>query len=151
MAIALSGVMAYTTSYYLDTTSISKENLKSQVQSHLNVLTSVILQCKEYSGMMPVQNDGSIASDTLLTTMDCNTSTTYALDGGKGSFIPQPLNNFTAYKATQSGEEFYFSTSTNKNTIEDEILLELNSTYSAKQYELSYDATTTYLKFYLSR
>jgi len=151
IAIALAGVVAYTTSFYLDTKSITKQNIKTQLQSHFNIITSVILQCKEYSNIYPVQSGGSIASDTLLNTLECNTTTPYQLDGGKGSFIPIKLSNFTSYKATQNGSEFYFSTTTPINSTNDEVLIELNSTFSSNQYELTHDANTAYLNFYLSR
>jgi hypothetical protein len=151
IAIALSGVMAFTAFFYLDTDTISKDNIKTQLQSHFNIITSVILQCKEYSNIFPIQSDGSLASSTLLNTLECNTTTPYLLDGGKGSFIPPALDNFTQYTATQTGTEFYFSTTTAINSVNDEILLELNTTYSPNQYELTYDATTAFLTFYLSR
>ncbi|QOY51292.1 prepilin-type N-terminal cleavage/methylation domain-containing protein [Candidatus Sulfurimonas baltica] len=151
LAIALSGVMAYTASFYLDIDSISKQNIKTQFQSHLNIITSVILQCKEYSNVFPIQNNGSLASATLLSTLECNTSTPYLLDGGKGSFIPPALENFTQYRATQNGSEFYFTTTTAINSTSDEVLIDLNTTYSQNQYELTHDASTAYLNFYLSR
>ncbi|MCW8894801.1 MAG: prepilin-type N-terminal cleavage/methylation domain-containing protein [Sulfurimonas sp.] len=151
LAIALAGVMAYTASFYLDIDSISKQNVKTQLQSHFNIITSVILQCKEHSNVFPIQSNGSLASGTLLSTLECNTTTPYQLDGGKGSFIPPALDNFTAYTATQNGSEFYFSTTTAINSVNDEVLLELNTTYSPNQYELTHDATTAFLNFYLSR
>ena len=151
IAIALAGVMAYTTSFFLDTTTISKQNIKTQIQSHLNIITSVILQCKEYSNAFPVQSDGSLASSTLLSTLECNTTTPYALDGGKGSFIPPALDNFTDYTATQNGSEFYFSTTTPTNSINYDVLLELDTAYSPNQYDLNTTTATTILNFYLSR
>jgi hypothetical protein len=152
IAIALSGVMAYTASFfYLDTASISKQNIKTQLQSHFNIITSVILQCKEYSNVFPIQSDGSLANNTILDILECNTSTPYPLNGGKGSFIPPPLNNFSAYRATQSGSEFYFSTTTALGSTNHDVLQELNGTYSSSQYILTNDATTLSLKFYLSR
>jgi len=151
IAIALSGVMAYTASFFLDTKSISKQNIKTQLQSQFNIITSVILQCKEYSNIFPLQSNGSLASSTLLNTLECNTTTPYLLDGGKGSFIPPPLDNFTDYTATQTGTEFYFSTTTPINSVNDEVLIDLNSTYSPNQYSLTYNATTAFINFYLSR
>ncbi len=151
VAITLAGVMALFAFNYLNTKTLSKENIKLELQSHFNIITATILQCKEYSNIMPIQSDGSEASNTLLNTLDCNTTTPYSLDGGKGSFIPPPLNNFTAYTATQNISEFYFSTTTTINSYNDEVLQELLSRYSINQYELTSDATTTTLKFYLSR
>jgi len=151
IVITLSGVMAILAFNYLNMETISKENIKLELQSHFNIITATILQCKEYSNIMPIQSNGSEASDTLLNTLDCNTSTPYSLDGGKGSFIPPPLNNFTAYTATQNASEFYFSTTTGINSYNDEVLQELQNSYSTSQYELTSNATTTTLKFYLSR
>ena len=136
---------------YLNTKTLSKENIKLELQSHFNIITATILQCKEYSNIMPIQSDGSEASNTLLNTLDCNTTTPYSLDGGKGSFIPLPLNDFTDYTATQNASEFYFSTTTSINSYSDEVLQDLQNTYSSNQYELTSNATTTTLKFYLSR
>ena len=151
IVITLSGVMAILAFNYLDMETISKENIKLELQSHFNIITATVLQCKEYSNIMPIQSDGSEASDTLLNTLECNTTTPYSLDGGKGSFIPPPLNDFTAYTATQNLNEFYFTTTTSINSYNDEVLQELQNTYSSNQYELVSDATTTTLKFYLSR
>lgn len=151
MAIVLAGMMAYTASFYLDTKSITKQNIQTQLQSHFNIITSVILQCKEYSNVFPLQSDGSLANNTLLSSLECNTSTPYALDGGKGSFIPPALENFTPYRATQNGSEFYFSTTTALGSTNHDVLQELNDTYSPNQYVLTSDATTAYVKFYLSR
>ena len=136
---------------YLNTTTLSKQNTKTQLQSHFNLITASILQCKELSSVMPIQTNGSLADDTLLTALDCNTSTPYALDGGKDSFIPPPLSGFTPYTAKQTNNEFYFSTSTAINSNNDEVLQELQNNYSVKQYELTRDATDATLKFYLSR
>jgi len=151
LAIALSGVMAMLTVFYLDTDNISKENIELELQSHFNIITPTILQCKDLTNIMPIQSNGSLASDTLLNTLECNTSTPYLIDGGKGAFIPKPLVLFSDYTATQNASEFYFSTSTELNSVSDDALQELVSDYSANQYELTSDATTTTLKFYLSR
>jgi len=136
---------------YYDTSTISKQNIKSELQSHLKIITATILQCKELSGIMPLQNDGSLANDTALDTLECNTTTTYKLDGGKGSFIPRALKGFTTYKATQNGDEFYFYTTTQIGSYQNDVLEDLNNTYSTNQYELSDDATDTTMKFYLSK
>ncbi len=151
IVITLSGVMAIFAFNYLNMETISKENIRLELQSHFNIITATILQCKEYSNIMPIQSNGSEASNTLLNTLDCNTTTPYSLDGGRGSFIPLPLNDFTDYRATQNASEFYFSTTTDINSYNDEVLQDLQSTYSVNQYELTSDATTTTLKFYLSR
>lgn len=151
IAITLLGVMAILTFNYLNITSISKQNTKTQLLSHINLITASILQCKEYSNSMPIQNDGSLASETLLNVLECNTSTPYLLDGGKGAFIPTPLNGFSSYKATQVADEFYFSTTAEISSSNDEVLKDLEDEFSASQYELTHDATTAYMKFYLSR
>ena len=144
--------MSILTVNYFDATTLSKQNTKTQLQSHFNLITASILQCKELSNAMPIRSDGfTLANDTLLDTLECNTSTRYKLDGGKGSFIPTPLNKFTAYKATQVINEFYFTTTTDKVSNNYEVLQELKNNFSSQQYELSDDGTTATLKFYLSR
>lgn len=134
---------------YLDVSTLSKQDTKTQLQSHFNIISAIVLQCKELSNVMPIQNGGSLASDTLLNTLECNTSTPYEINGGRGAFIPKALNSFTEYKATQIGSQFYFSTSTTMNSSNDEVLQDLQSNYSANQF--IYDAPTASMKFYLSR
>ena len=151
MTVALAGAMAFFANSYFNTKSISKESIKLEFKSHLNIISATILQCKEYSGVMPVQINDSLASDTSMKSLKCNTTDSYPLDGGKGSFIPLALNSFTEYTATQNANEFYFSTTTPKNSYNYEVLVELNSTYSPNQYELTDDGTTATLNFYLSR
>ena len=100
---------------------------------------------------MPVENNTTLANGILVSALECNTTTPYQLDGGKGVFIPPAITGFTDYNATESGTEFYFSTTTTIDSTNDEVLQDLNSSYSTNQYELTYDATTATLKFYLSR
>ena len=101
--------------------------------------------------MMPLQTNGNLADATNVDTLECNTTTPYSLDGGKGSFIPQSLKDFTTYKATQTANEFYFYTTTPLNSYNDDVLVELNSTYSTNQYNLSDDGVDRTMKFYISR
>lgn len=151
VTIALVGAITFVVTNLINTRYLSIESIKLEFKSHLNLITATILQCKEFSGTMPLQSDGSLANGTLLDSLECNTTTTYPLDGGKGSFIPTPLNLFTSYKATQSGDEFYFSTTTEIDSYQYDALAELNTTYSPNQYELTDDGTTASVKFYLSR
>jgi type II secretory pathway pseudopilin PulG len=151
ITITLIGVMVILSVNYFNTSTISKTNIKSQLQSHFQIITASILQCKELSGIMPLQTSGLPASTTLLNTLECNTTTPYSLNGGRGSFIPSALSSFSEYTATQNANEFYFSTSTAMNSLNSEVLQDLNTTYSSKQYELSDNGTTITIKFYLSR
>jgi len=151
ITVALAGAMAIFISSFIDIDTLNKDNLKSQFQSNLNLISSAILQCKEFSLTMPIQTDGTLANDTLLSTLDCNTSTSYPLDGGRGAFIPPPLKDFTAYTATQTGSEFYITTSAPLNTRAYEVMLDLNTSYSTQQYVLTDDSTTATLNFYFSR
>ena len=150
-AITLIGVMTAFVFNYTDIETSSKENIKTKFQAQLNLVTATIFQCKELSNAMPIDANGSLANNSLLSSMDCNTSTPYALNGGHGGFIPTAVTGFSDFSATQNGSEFYISTTTDINTNNDEVLKELNSTYSTQQYVLTHDATTAYLKFYLSR
>lgn len=151
ISIVLAGAMVIFAVSFLDTSTLSKENIKSQLQSHFSLISAASFQCKELSGAMPVENNTTLANGTLVSSLECNTSTPYQLDGGKGIFIPPAISGFTDYNATQNGTEFYFSTSTTINSTNDNALKDLNSSYSTNQYVLSYDATTATLKFYLSR
>lgn len=151
VAIALAGTMATFTFTYLDTTTLTKESTKAQLQSHFSTISAAIFQCKELSNAMPVENNTTLANGILVSALECNTTTPYQLDGGKGVFIPPAITGFTDYNATESGTEFYFSTTTTIDSTNDEVLQDLNSSYSTNQYELTYDATTATLKFYLSR
>lgn len=151
IVITLLGVMAILSFSYLNISTLSKQNIKTEFASHLNIITATILQCKDLSGSMPTAAGEVPANGTLLNTVVCNTSPSYALDGGHGSFIPPPLLNFSAYKATQVGEIFYFTTTTPLNSPNYEVLDELKNSYSTNQYELTNDGTTATLNFYLSR
>lgn len=151
IAVILLGIMAMLTQNYYNTLTLSKNNAVSELRSHFQIITATILQCKELSGVMPVQVGGADASNTLLNTLECSTTPTYKLDGGKNSFIPSALDGFSEYRATKNASEFYFSTSADLNTINEEALKEMEDSYSSFQYELSQDATKIYLKFYLSK
>ena len=151
ITIALAGAMAIYISSFLDINTMNKDNVKSQFQSQLNLISSAILQCKEFSLVMPIQDDGNLANDTLLSSLECNTTTPYKLDGGHGAFIPPALQDFTNYKATQNASEFYITTTAPLNSRAYEVLSELNTTFSTLQYVLSDDSTTATLKFYFSR
>lgn len=151
LTITLAGVMVALSLNYLNISTLSKQNTKTEFQSHLNSISANILQCKELSNIMPIQGNGSAASNTLLNTLECNTTTPYLIDGGKGSFVPSPLIGFTSYTATQTGNVFYFTTTVLVNSKNYEVLQELQSNYSTNQYELTNDGTIASLKFYLSR
>lgn len=151
IVISLSGVMAILSFNYMNATTLTIESIKTQLDSHINLITASIFQCKEYSNTLPINTDGSYANNSLLSSLECNTTTPYALDGGKGSFIPSPINGFSKYRATQNATEFYFSTDVLIDSTNDKALQELNSTYSPNQYELTYDETKAYLKFYILR
>ena len=151
LVVALAGAMAIFSFSIMDTKSLSKDVIKTQFQSHLMVISSAIFQCKELSDAMPIDANGSLASASVLNTLECNTSTPYLLDGANGSFIPPPLTGFTPYTATENGTDFYISTTTTLASTNDEVLQDLEAKYSLNQYELTHDATTAYLNFYLSR
>jgi prepilin-type N-terminal cleavage/methylation domain-containing protein len=151
VAVTLIGVMAILSFSYLNVATLSKQNIKTEFQSHLNIITATILQCKDLSNSMPTQALEVPANNTFLNTLVCNTTPTYSLDGSHGAFIPKPMLNFTAYKATQIGNIFYFTTTTPLNSSNYEVLQDLQNIYSANQYELTNDGTTATLNFYLSR
>jgi prepilin-type N-terminal cleavage/methylation domain-containing protein len=149
VAITLFGIMAILSVNYYNSSTIAKNNIKAELQSHFKIITATILQCKELSTMMPIQTDGSLASNVLLNSLECNTTNTYPLDGGRGGFIPKPLSGFSEYNATQDANSFYFSTQTDLNSLNDDVLDELNSVYSNEQYQLSIVDSKRHLNFYL--
>lgn len=147
LAIALSGAMAYFAISYINYTTQSRQKIKTEFLNQLNLISASIFQCKILSNQFPVKETSALANDTLVSDLECNTTTPYDLDGGKNSFIPKTLSGFSPFRATQNANEFYFSTSTTVGTLQDEVLKELNSTFSANQYEY----TNGSIKFYLSR
>ena len=149
--ITLMGVMTALAFNYMDIETSSKDNIKTKFQAQLNLVTATIFQCKELSNAMPIDANGSLANNSTLSSMECNTTTPYALNGGHGGFIPTAVTGFSNFNATQNGSEFYISTTTDANSYNDKVLQELNSTYSTQQYVLTHDTTTAYLNFYLSR
>ena len=151
LAVALIGVMAAVSFSFLNVSTLSKEGVKTKFQSHLNIITAAVLQCKELSGSMPTGGGGVLASATLLNTLTCNTTTPYLLDGGSGSFIPPALRDFTSFTATQIADVFFITTTTPKNSTNYEVLQELQNGYSLNQYDLTDDGTTATLNFYISR
>jgi len=53
IVITLLGVMAILSFSYLNISTLSKQNIKTEFASHLNIITATILQCKDLSGSMP--------------------------------------------------------------------------------------------------
>lgn len=149
VVIALMGVMTILAFNYMNIETISKENIKTEFQAQLNLISATIFQCKELSGAMPIDSGGSFANESILSTLECNTSTPYPLNGGHSGFIPSAMTGFSDFNATQNGTEFYITTSTDINSTNDKALQDLSSSYSTSQYE--YNTTTSILKFYLSR
>ncbi len=150
LAIAFSGVMAWLLLNYTDFTTINKQNIKSTLQTHIQTISEAILQCKTLSSQYPLQTDGSLAGDTAVAQLECNTTTPYPLDGGEGVFIPPAQNGFDTYSATQSGSAFYFSTAAALGSMQEEVLRDLNGSYSQNQYILSENGGKLELDFYLS-
>lgn len=146
---ALLGSIGY---FYLNTSTIKRTQYKTAVQSQINLIESMVFQCKSLSEQFPKElNTSTNASDTLLTELECNTSTPYAFDGGKNGFVPLPPTGFTPYRATESGSEFYILTTADNNSIQDESLQKLILNYTSTQAVLDHNSTSATFKFYLSR
>jgi Tfp pilus assembly protein PilE len=146
---ALLGSMGY---FYLNTSTIKRSQYKTTVQSQINLIESMVFQCKGLSEQFPKElNTSTDASNTLLTELECNTSTPYAFDGGKNGFVPLPPTGFSSYRATESGTIFYISVTADNNTTQDEALQKLILNYTATQAVLEHNSTTATFKFYLSR
>jgi hypothetical protein len=152
MTVFLVGVLGTISYYYLNLSKITQIQYKSTVQSHINLIESTVFQCKSLSEQFPKELDGSTnASNTLLSELECNTSTPYDLDGGRNGFVPLPPGALTPYRATESGSVFFISTSAENNSTEHEALRKLILGYTDTQAVLESNATDTTLKFYLSR
>lgn len=151
VAVALAGAIAFFTISYIDAASLSKESIKTELKAQFNLITSIVLRCKELSNSMPTQTNETLANATALNTLQCNTSPAYAIDGGQGAFIPVVPKGFTPYIATQSGNTFFITTTAKVDSRNYEVLQDLNTSYSTNQYVLTDDTTTATLNFYISR
>lgn len=151
MAVFLAGVMGAVGYYYINTSSLKRSQYKTAVQSQINLIESMVFQCKSLSEQMPNQVGGADASDTNLTSLECNTSTPYQLDGGRNGFVPNPPVGFTAYTATETGTAFYITTTAENNSTQDKALINLALNYTSTQATLDHNATSATFKFYLSR
>lgn len=151
ITILLLGVMAAFAYSYLNMSTMNRSKYISALQSHFNAIEAIVFQCKSLSEQMPNQVGGADAADTNLTLLECNTSTPYALNGGRYGFIPVPPTGFTAYTATESGTTFYVTTTAENNSTQDEALKKLILNYTSQQADLNHTATTAIFRFYLSR
>lgn len=152
VTIFLAGVLGSIGFFYLNTSNLKKSQYKSTLQSHIYLIESMVFQCKMLSETFPRDiNTSSIPSNTLLTNLECNTSIPYSLNGGKNGFVPIPPTGFMPYKATESGNIFYITTSAEKNSLQDDALKKLIVNYTSTQATLEYNSTSAIFKFYLSR
>lgn len=152
ITIFLAGLLGSLGYFYLNTSTIKRSQYKTAVQSHVNLLESMVFQCKGLSEQFPKElNTSSKASNTLLSELECNTSTPYSFDGGKNGFVPLPPTGFTPYRATESGSAFYIVTTAEKNSIQDEALQKLIVNYTSTQAVLEHNTTSATFKIYLSR
>lgn len=152
LSVFLAGLMGALTYYYINLSSLNKSQYKSALQSHFNLIESMVFQCKSLSEQFPKELDSSTnASNTLLTELECNTSIPYSLNGGRNGFIPLPPTGFTPYKATESGSIFFIATSADNNSTQDDALKNLILNYTPQQASLEHNATSAIFKFYLSR
>ncbi len=106
LAIALIGVMGAVSFTYLNISTLTSTQEKSQLQTHITLLSSMVLECKTLSESMPKQSGGGNASSTLMSELVCQTTPTYLLNGGKHAFVPKPPTGFDPYTATELGGVF---------------------------------------------
>lgn len=153
MTVFLAGLMGALTYYYVNVSTMNRLQYQSTLQSHFNLLESMVFQCKSLSEQFPKDLNATSmnASDTLITQLECNTSTPYSLNGGRNGFVPVPPNGFSAYKATESGNTFYIMTSADNNTTESKAFDKLILNYTSRQATLEHNVTSAIFKFYLSR
>jgi len=152
LTIFLVGLIGTLTYYYINLSTINKIQYKSTIQSQMNLVESMVFQCKSLSEQFPKElNSSSSAFNTSLGELECNTSIPYSFDGGRNGFVPIPPGEFSPYTATESGSVFYISISADNNSTEDEALKKLILNYTSQQATLEHNATSATFKFYLSR
>lgn len=151
LSIALIGVMGAISFYYLNVSTLSSTQQKAQLQSHVTLLTSMILECKSLSEVMPKQVGGANASSTLVTQLECQTAPTYLLNGGKSGFVPVPPGGYDPYSATEAGGSFYITLSANQGSAADAVLQSVASGYLPAQAAFQYAGGKAILNIYLSR
>ncbi len=151
LTIFLVGIISALGFFYISTTHLKQAEYKTALQSQLNLIESMVFQCKSLSEQMPNQVGGADASDTNLSALECNTSTPYNFDGGRNGFVPIPPAGFSAYTATESGTIFYIMTTADNNSSQDEALKSLILNYTSVQATLDHNTTSASFKFYLSR
>ncbi|MDP3300779.1 MAG: prepilin-type N-terminal cleavage/methylation domain-containing protein [Sulfuricurvum sp.] len=152
LTIFLVGVISALSYFYLNTDTLKRSQYKTAIQSHANLIEAMVFQCKNLSEQFPEDlNTTSLANNTLLTALECNTSTPYNLDGGRNGFVPVPPTGFSAYTATESGSTFYITTTAENNSTQDKALISLALNYTSTQATLDHNATSATFKFYLSR
>jgi hypothetical protein len=146
--VGLMGALGYS---YISTSSLLRSQYKTTLESQVNLIESMVFQCKSLSNQMPMQVGGVAALDTNLSLLECNTSVPYAFDGGRNGFVPIPPTGFSPYHATESGSVFYISISADNNSTQDAALKKLAVNYTLTQATLDHNATSATFKFYLSR
>lgn len=152
ITVFLAGLLGTLGYYYINTSSLKRLQYETTIQSHVNLIESMVFQCKSLSEQFPKELNASInATDTLLTDLECNTSIPYSFNGGKNGFVPLPSTGFTPYRATEVNTTFYISTTADNNSTQDEALQKLIIKYTSIQATLEHNATSATFKFYLSR
>jgi len=152
LTIFLVGLMGALSYYYINSTTMTRLQYQSTLQSHYNLIESMVFQCKSLSNQFPKELSASkYASNTLLTQLECNTSVPYPLNGGRNGFVPVPPTGFSAYRATETGSAFYVMTSADNNSTQDNTFKKLILNYTSQQATLERNATSAIFKFYLSR
>lgn len=107
MTVFLAGLMGALTYYYINLSTLNKSQYKSTLQSHFNLIESMVFQCKSLSEQFPKELDTSVsASDTLLTELECNTSVPYSLNGGRNGFVPLPPTDLPRIKQRRQEASF---------------------------------------------
>jgi len=133
LAIALLGVMGGLTFYYLNISTLTSTQAKSQLQTHITLLSSMVLECKTLSESMPKQSGGANASSTLVSDLVCQTTPTYNLNGGRHAFVPKPPTGFDTYTATELGGDFFITFATLHGSVEAKVLESIYNGYLPTQ------------------
>ncbi len=151
LAIALIGVIGFFGYSYLNVSTLSMVQSKSQLQAHITLLQSMVLECKTLSESMPKQIGGTDATATPVDALECQTTPTYPIDGGRGVGIPKSPTGFDPYTATESGGSFWITLSAAEATPYADVLAQLKQEYTASQAQLRNESGKTFLDIYLLR
>ncbi len=133
LAIALIGVMGFFSFTYLNISTLTSTQAKAQLQTHITLLSSMVLECKTLSESMPKQTGGANANATYMDQLVCQTTPTYNLNGGRHAFVPKSPTGFDTYTATELGGDFFITFAALHGSVEAKVLESIFNGYLPTQ------------------